>query len=116
MSLAPTPRFLAAGGLVLAAYAVWLLPALWMAASNRDRLVMAGMVVAPLLVAWKHGYTRADGHVLYFVLRRVSGSRCNGWRISPRSTVISDIGSTWRPRRRACQMRCAAPSVTAPSI
>jgi len=68
MSLAPTPRFLAAGVLVLAAYAVWLLPALWMAASNRDRLVIAGMAVAPLLVAWKHGYTRADGHVMYFFL------------------------------------------------
>lgn len=66
MAVEESTRHFVAGVAVLIAHGVAAIALTWTA---RDRFAVAGrlaLVAMALFIAWKHGYTRADGHMLIF--------------------------------------------------
>jgi hypothetical protein len=68
MGLLPTRAYAIGGAVALVAHATWIVPHCLQAPTHRDRLLVIGLVLIPLALAWKHGFTRADGHVNHFFL------------------------------------------------
>lgn len=66
MALNETDLVWRAGLVVLAGQAFWILATAWRARTHAPTLVRLSLLALAVFLAWKHGYTRADAHVLLF--------------------------------------------------
>jgi hypothetical protein len=66
MALEETPRVFAAGLVVMACHALWLVASAPTLRSQPWRLPIVALLGLAVAVAWKQGFTRADAHVLGF--------------------------------------------------
>lgn len=56
------------GALLAAAFVVWIGIWLWPRRRSVESWAVAAVVLAGVYLSWKHGFTRADGHVLIFFI------------------------------------------------
>jgi hypothetical protein len=66
MAVDESPQTFANGVAVLMTMVVWIGFWLWLRRANVEAWAMALVVLAGTYLAWKHGFTRADGHVVIF--------------------------------------------------